>query len=107
MTLRVPKAKLDTGLSETMTEQFGLVPEPLEATWHNPKVSQDSLEFGSKVGDWDAADDSLKSLAHMAYVMRNPRKLTRLDEPAVARQIDPPSSEPGDRTYGRLSSKVA
>ena len=66
MTLRVPKAKLDTGLSETMTEQFGLVPEPLEATWHNPKVSQDSMEFGSKVGEWDAADDSLKSFAHMA-----------------------------------------
>lgn len=66
MTLRVPKAKLDAGLSETMTEQFGLVPEPLEATWHNPKVSQDSMEFGGKVAEWDAADDSLKSFAHMA-----------------------------------------
>jgi len=66
MTLRVPKAQLDAGLSETMTEQFGLVPEPLEATWHNPKVSQDSMEFGSKVGEWDAADDGLKSFAHMA-----------------------------------------
>jgi hypothetical protein len=100
MSLRVPKAKLDTGLSETMIKQFGVVPEPLEATWHNLKVSQDSLEFGSKVGEWDAADESLKSFAHMAvaapavslvvengqvtriYVMRNPRKLTRLDEPA-------------------------
>src|SRR6476469_6509356 len=66
MALRVPKAKLDPGLSETMIKQFGAVPEPLEASWHNPKVSQDSLEFGSKVGEWDAADESLKSFAHMA-----------------------------------------
>ena len=29
-------------------------------------VSQDSLEFGGKVGAWDAADASLKSFAHMA-----------------------------------------
>jgi alkylhydroperoxidase family enzyme len=49
-----------------MIEQFGAVPEPLEATWHSPKVAQASLEFGSKVGEWDAADDSLKSFAHMA-----------------------------------------
>jgi alkylhydroperoxidase family enzyme len=66
MSLRVPKARLEPGLSETMIKQFGAVPEPLEATWHNPKVSQDSLEFGSKVGEWDAADESLKSFAHMA-----------------------------------------
>ncbi len=66
MALRVPKANLDTALSETMIEQFGAVPEPLEATWHNPRVSQDSLEFGSKVSAWDAADESLKSFAHMA-----------------------------------------
>ena len=49
-----------------MIEQFGAVPEPLEATWHNHKVSQDSLEFGGKLGEWDAADESLKSFAHMA-----------------------------------------
>jgi alkylhydroperoxidase family enzyme len=66
MALRVPKATLDTGLSATMIDQFGAVPEPLEATWHNPRVSQDSLEFGSKVGAWDAADESLKTFAHMA-----------------------------------------
>jgi alkylhydroperoxidase family enzyme len=66
MALRVPKAKLSTDLGETMIAQFGAVPEPLEATWHNPRVSQDSMEFGSKVGDWDAADESLKSFAHMA-----------------------------------------
>jgi alkylhydroperoxidase family enzyme len=70
MALRVPKAKLATVLSETMIEQFGTVPEPLEATWHNPKVAQASLEFGSKVGEWDAADDSLKSFAHMAVAAK-------------------------------------
>jgi alkylhydroperoxidase family enzyme len=66
MTLRVPKATLDSGLSEMMIDRFGAIPEPLEATWHNPKVSQDSLEFGGKVSAWDAADESLKSFAHMA-----------------------------------------
>ncbi|HEX4670780.1 MAG TPA: carboxymuconolactone decarboxylase family protein [Solirubrobacteraceae bacterium] len=66
MALRVPRAKLSTELGETMIKQFGAVPEPLEATWHNPRVSQDSLEFGSRVGEWDAADESLKSFAHMA-----------------------------------------
>jgi alkylhydroperoxidase family enzyme len=66
MALRVPKAKLTTRLSEAMIEQFGAVPEPLEVTWHNPKVAEASLEFGSKVGEWDAADESLKSFAHMA-----------------------------------------
>ena len=66
MALRVPKAELPNGLSETMIKQFGAVPEPLEATWHNPKVAEDSVNIGSKVGQWDAADESLKSFAHMA-----------------------------------------
>jgi alkylhydroperoxidase family enzyme len=66
MALRVPKAELAPGMGETMIQQFGAVPEPLEATWHNPKVAQASLEFGSKISEWDAADESLKSFAHMA-----------------------------------------
>jgi alkylhydroperoxidase family enzyme len=64
--LRVPKAELDTGLSEGMIEQFGAVPEPVEVTWHNPKVAAAAIEFGGKVGEWDAVDESLKSFAHMA-----------------------------------------
>jgi alkylhydroperoxidase family enzyme len=64
--LRVPKAALSTELSETMIKQVGAVPEPLEATWHNAKVSLDSMEFGGKVSGWGAADESLKSFAHMA-----------------------------------------
>jgi hypothetical protein len=35
--LRVPRAELPIELSESMIEQFGAVPEPLAATWHNPK----------------------------------------------------------------------
>ena len=66
MALRVPKAELTTGLSESMIKQFGVVPEPLEVTWHNPKVAVASLELGGKVSEWDAADESLKSFAHMA-----------------------------------------
>jgi alkylhydroperoxidase family enzyme len=66
MALRVPKAELPAGLSEGMIEQFGAVPEPIEVTWHNTKVAEASLEFGGKVSAWDAADERLKSFAHMA-----------------------------------------
>jgi alkylhydroperoxidase family enzyme len=66
MALRVSKAELTTGLSESMVNQFGAVPEPLEVMWHNPKVAEASLEFGGKASEWDAADESLKSFAHMA-----------------------------------------
>lgn len=66
MALRVPKAELDAGLSEGMIEQFGALPEPVEVTWHNPKVAGAAIEFGGKVGEWNAADESLKSFAHMA-----------------------------------------
>jgi alkylhydroperoxidase family enzyme len=66
MALRVPKAQLPAGLSEGMIKQFGAVPEPLEVTWHNPKVAEASLELGGKVAAWDAADESLKSFAHIA-----------------------------------------
>ncbi|WP_405806307.1 carboxymuconolactone decarboxylase family protein [Streptomyces sp. NBC_01187] len=66
MAPRVPKAELATGLSENMIKQFGAVPEPAEVLWHNPKVAEASMEFGGKAGEWDAADESLKSFAHMA-----------------------------------------
>ena len=41
-------------------------PSPVEVLWHNPSVAQAGLEFGAKVGAWDAADTSLKTFAHMA-----------------------------------------
>ena len=66
MALRVPKAELPTALRESMIGQFGVVPEPVEVTWHNPKVAQASLEIGARVGEWDAADEGLKAFAHMA-----------------------------------------
>src|ERR671929_40586 len=65
-TLRVPKAELPAELRESMIKQFGAVAEPVEVTWHNPSVAQAALEFGAKVAAWDAADDSLKTFAHMA-----------------------------------------
>jgi alkylhydroperoxidase family enzyme len=66
MALRVPKAEVAAELSESMIERFGVIPEPVEVAWHNPRVAQDSLEIGGKVGAWDAAEESLKSFAHMA-----------------------------------------
>jgi alkylhydroperoxidase family enzyme len=66
MALRVPKAELPAELRENMIKQLGAVPEPVEVTWHNPKVAEASLELGGKVSEWDAADESLKTFAHMA-----------------------------------------
>jgi alkylhydroperoxidase family enzyme len=66
MALRVAKAELPAELRESLIEQFGVVPEPVEVVWHNPEVAAASLEFGARAGAWDAADESLKTLAHMA-----------------------------------------
>ena len=66
MALRVPKAELPPELEESMIERLGAVPENVEVLWHSPEVTLDNLEFGGKVGAWDAADASLKSFAHMA-----------------------------------------
>ncbi|WP_202235218.1 carboxymuconolactone decarboxylase family protein [Actinacidiphila reveromycinica] len=70
MAPRVPKAQIPAALREQMTGQLGAVPEPVEVTWHSPAVARDNLEFGSRVGRWDAADASLKSFAHMAVAAR-------------------------------------
>ncbi|MFI6847565.1 carboxymuconolactone decarboxylase family protein [Kitasatospora sp. NBC_00085] len=66
MTLRIPKAKLPTEMSENMIKQLGAVPEPVEVVWHNPGVATSNLEFSARLSEWDAADASLKSFAHMA-----------------------------------------
>lgn len=65
MALRVPKADLGE-VGEAMVEQFGVVPEPLEVVSHNPAVAAAASELGAKVAAWDAADQSLKTFAHMA-----------------------------------------
>ncbi|WP_327722093.1 carboxymuconolactone decarboxylase family protein [Streptomyces sp. NBC_00490] len=66
MALRLPKAELPAELKENMIKQLGVVPENVEVLWHSPRVTQDNLEFGAKVGAWDAVDPGLKSFAHMA-----------------------------------------
>ncbi|WP_030410321.1 carboxymuconolactone decarboxylase family protein [Streptomyces sp. NRRL S-1448] len=66
MSLRVPKAELPAELRENMIKQLGAVPEPVEVVWHSPKVATSNLEFSAKVAEWDAADEGLKSFAHMA-----------------------------------------
>ncbi|MEV0441281.1 carboxymuconolactone decarboxylase family protein [Streptomyces spectabilis] len=66
MALRIHKAELPARLKEDMIKQLGAVPENVEVTWHSPQVARDNLEFGARVGAWDAADESLKSFAHMA-----------------------------------------
>jgi alkylhydroperoxidase family enzyme len=66
MALRLPKAELDPEMRDSMIAQLGAVPEPVEVTWHNPRVSQAASELGAQVAAWDAADERLKSFAHMA-----------------------------------------
>lgn len=66
MALRLPKAELPTDLKENMIKRLGAVPENVEVLWQNPRVAQDNLEFGGKVGAWDRADAGLKAFAHMA-----------------------------------------
>ncbi|WP_405817648.1 carboxymuconolactone decarboxylase family protein [Streptomyces sp. NBC_01390] len=70
MTLRIPKAQLHGEISANLVKQFGAVPEPFEVTAHNPKVAQDSSDLGSRVSEWDMADDGLKTFAHMAVAAR-------------------------------------
>jgi alkylhydroperoxidase family enzyme len=70
MALRVPKAELPRELTEAMISELGAVPENVEVLWHSPRVTHDNLEFGGKVGAWDAADEGLKSLAHMAVAAK-------------------------------------
>jgi alkylhydroperoxidase family enzyme len=66
MALRVPKAELPNKLRENMIKQLGAVPEPVEVLWNNPKLAEANQEFSAKMATWDAADESLKTLAHMA-----------------------------------------
>lgn len=66
MTLRLPKAELPAELEENMIGQLGMLPENVEVLWHNPRVTRDNLEFGARVGAWDAVGPDLRSFAHMA-----------------------------------------
>lgn len=66
MALRISKAELPAELRENMIRLLGAVPEPVEVMWHNPKIAEDNLQFGRKVGEWRACDENLKSFAHMS-----------------------------------------
>jgi alkylhydroperoxidase family enzyme len=66
MALRVPKAQLPPGLRDSMIEQLGAVPEPVEVTYNNPDVATSTLEFSAQMAAWNAVDKSLKTFTHMA-----------------------------------------
>src|SRR3954471_18778209 len=66
MAPRVPKAELSPEMRENMITQLGAVPEPVEVVFNNPGVATANLEFSAKVAEWNAADASLKTFAHMA-----------------------------------------
>lgn len=69
---RVPRAQM-TGpygwlVKRMSRKMLGDVPEPAEVTWHNRKVLGFSLAASRRVAAWDACEENLKSLAHMATV---------------------------------------
>ncbi|WP_446226510.1 carboxymuconolactone decarboxylase family protein [Nocardia sp. IBHARD005] len=69
-TPRIPPAEI-TGikgalLSRLVKKALGQVPSSLGVYWHNQKVLMGMSGVGSKVRKWDACDEQLKSLAHMA-----------------------------------------
>jgi alkylhydroperoxidase family enzyme len=69
---RIPKAEL-TGpygwLVQRMSRKMlGDVAEPLEVVWHHRKVLNFSFAIARRAQKWDACDEGLKSLAHLAAV---------------------------------------
>jgi alkylhydroperoxidase family enzyme len=69
---RIPKAEL-AGIYGWLVKRMsrkmlGDVPEPVEVAWHNRKVLNASFAIGRRAQKWDACDENLKSLAHMAAV---------------------------------------
>ncbi|KOV57745.1 carboxymuconolactone decarboxylase family protein [Streptomyces sp. MMG1121] len=66
MAVRVPKAELPAEMKEALVKQLGAVPEPVEVSFNNPAVATSNLEFSAKIAAWDAADEGLKTFAHMA-----------------------------------------
>lgn len=69
-TARIPFAEV-TGVKGALvkrmaTRTLGKVPTSVGVYWHHPKVMFASFGLGNKVQKWDACDEQLKSLAHMA-----------------------------------------
>ncbi|MGF1663317.1 MAG: carboxymuconolactone decarboxylase family protein [Kineosporiaceae bacterium] len=70
MAPRVPRTEL-TGITGALVtwfsrRMFGKVPDSMGVAWNNPGVFRAGVSFGRKVQKWDAADESLKTFAHMA-----------------------------------------
>jgi alkylhydroperoxidase family enzyme len=65
MATRIPTVDLGE-VGQEMIEQFGVVPKPLEVTWHQPQATNDVSELGARIREWTGADESLKTFAHMA-----------------------------------------
>lgn len=68
-TTRIPLAEI-TGIKGALIKRMaikmmGRVPTPLEVYWHNPRVLKASFAIGNKVQKWNAAEENLKSFAHM------------------------------------------
>ena len=69
-TTRIPAAEI-TGFKGALIKRFarkalGQVPTSLGVYWHNQKVLMSMSGMGAKLQKWDACDEQLKSLAHMA-----------------------------------------
>jgi alkylhydroperoxidase family enzyme len=69
MALRVSKAELPAGLRESLIEQVGTVPEPVEVSYHNPVVAASVDEFTARMATSNEVDRSLKTFAHMAVAV--------------------------------------
>ncbi|ONH32871.1 carboxymuconolactone decarboxylase family protein [Pseudofrankia asymbiotica] len=66
MAPRIPKAEVPAEMKETLIEQLGAVPEPVEVIFNNPAVATSNLQFSAMIAAWDTVDEGLKTFAHMA-----------------------------------------
>lgn len=70
MAIRVPRAEIPAELKESMINQVGAVPQPLEVAYNNPDVALSTQGFTASMATWNAVDQSLKTFAHMAVAAR-------------------------------------
>jgi alkylhydroperoxidase family enzyme len=66
MALRIQRAELPAEFEEAMIRQLGSVPDPFAVSYNQPEVATANQEFAGKVATWNAADQGLKTFAHMA-----------------------------------------
>jgi len=69
---RVPPAEI-TGVFGAIVKlmskrKLGRVPEQLGVAWNHPRVLRSFFAFSHKAEKWDACDEQLKALAHLAAV---------------------------------------